>query len=219
MDTELDKEFLQLRQRMVDTQIKARGITDERIVSAFLEIPRHKFVPKEKRKYAYEDVPISIGYGQTISQPYMVALMTYLLSPQKDDIVLEIGTGSGYQAAILSLLVRKVYTIERVTELGMRAKRVLEEIGIKNVVFLTGDGSLGWEEFAPYDKIIVAAAAPRIPEKLVMQLREGGRMVVPVGPRSYQRLKVVEKHRGGQISQWEEGLCVFVPLIGEDGWR
>ncbi len=212
-------DFLPLRKQMVFEQLASRSISDERVLSAFLEVPREEFVPPQMRIYAYEDAPLSIGFGQTISQPYMCALMTELLHPRPEDKVLEIGTGSGYQSAILSRLVKEVYTIERIPELADRAKRVLKKLGYNNVRVKVGDGTLGWPEFAPYDKIIVTAGAPKIPEELLKQLKKGGRMVIPVGTRHSQVLKVISKFPDGRIIEEEDTRCIFVPLIGKDGWQ
>ncbi len=212
-------DFSRLRREMVRRQLASRGITNERVLKAFLEVPREEFVPPQMRIYAYEDGPLSIGYGQTISQPYMCALMTELLDPQPEDRVLEIGTGSGYQAAILSRLVKEVYTVERIPELAERAKKVLEKLGYDNVFVKVSDGTLGWPEFAPYDKIIVTAGAPKVPKGLLEQLKEGGRMVIPVGPRHAQVLKVISKLDDSSVVEEEDTPCIFVPLIGEDGWQ
>lgn len=208
-----------LRRDMVEGQIFNRGITNKRILSAFLEVPREEFVPCNMRRYAYKDGPVSIGFGQTISQPYMSALMIECLDPQPADKVLEIGTGLGYQAAVLSRLSRIIYTVERIPELAKQAKVILDKLGYDNVVVKVGDGTLGWSEFAPYDKIIVSAGAPTIPKRLLKQLKEGGRMVVPVGSRYSQVLKVISKLSNDKVVEKEETPCIFVPLIGEDGWQ
>ncbi|MDD5747757.1 MAG: protein-L-isoaspartate(D-aspartate) O-methyltransferase [Actinomycetota bacterium] len=208
----------ELRSRMVKEQIKSRGIRDKRVLEAMLEIPRHRFVLPEFIDRAYDDTPLPILEGQTISQPYMVAWMTELLDLHGDEKVLEIGTGSGYQAAILSKLARSVYTIERIEALSNLARRVLEELVIQNVEVVTGDGSAGLPEHAPYDGIIVTAGAPEVPPCLVEQLSEGARLVIPVGPSTIQMLTVVEKQKGKPIVS-EEGSCVFVPLVGKYGWK
>ena len=173
-------DFETQRENMVETQIKRRGIKNPRVLSAMLKIPRHLFVPSNFQKLAYSDQPLPIGEGQTISQPYMVALMTEALDPQPEDKILEIGTGSGYQSAILAELCRELYTVERIPQLTIRAQNILHDLGYENVFFRTGDGSQGWSEFAPYDKIIVTAGAPQIPQPLIQQLKEGGRMVIPL---------------------------------------
>ncbi len=212
-------DFSRLRKNMVERQIANRGITNKRILSAFLEVPREEFVPPNMMRYAYEDGPVSIGFGQTISQPYMSALMIECLDPQPTDKVLEIGTGLGYQAAVLSRLSRVVYTVERIPGLAEQAKVILDKLGYNNVVVRVGDGTLGWPEFAPYDKIIVSAGAPSVPRRLLKQLKKGGRMVIPVGPRYSQVLKVISKLSDDEVVEKEETPCVFVPLIGEDGWQ
>jgi len=213
-----EKRFERLRREMVENQIKARGISDKRVLDAMLEIKRHKFVLPEYMNRAYDDTPLPISCGQTISQPYMVAWMTELLSLKGDEKVLEIGTGSGYQAAILSRLAKKVYTIERIEELANSARKVFEELGIENVEVFVGDGTCGLPEHSPFDGIIVTAGAPSVPQVLVEQLADGGRLVVPVGSSSIQTLTVVEKKHGRAFTR-EEGSCVFVPLIGKFGWK
>ncbi len=212
-------DFSRLRRDMVEEQISNRGITNKRILSAFLEVPREEFVPSNMRRYAYKDGPVSIGFGQTISQPYMSALMIECLDPQPTDKILEIGTGLGYQSAVLSRLSRIIYTVERIPELAKQAKVILDKLGYDNVIVKVGDGTLGWSEFAPYDKIIVAAAAPNVPIRLLQQLKEGGRMVIPVGHRYSQILKIISKLSNGEVVEKEETPCIFVPLIGEDGWQ
>ena len=188
---------------------------DPRIIEAIGKIPRHEFVPVESRAYAYDDGPVPIGFGQTISQPFIVALMTDLLKPKPEDAVLEIGTGSGYQTAVLAKLVRKVYSIEIISELAKSARHRLSELGFKNVEIKVGDGYYGWPEHAPYDGIIVTAAAPEIPPPLIEQLKPGGRMVIPVGqPFGYQMLKVVEKKEAGDTVIREVLGVAFVPLTG-----
>lgn len=187
-----DLHFSKLREEMVRTQIEARGINDRRVLEVMRKVPRHKFVPWLYRRFAYEDRPLPIGQGQTISQPYIVALMTELPGLSGEEKVLEIGTGSGYQAAILAELAARVYTIEIEPILATLAKERLEELGYKNIQVKCGDGYLGWEENAPFDAIIVTCAPEEIPERLVEQLADGGRMVIPVGS-AYQELKLVEK--------------------------
>jgi protein-L-isoaspartate(D-aspartate) O-methyltransferase len=181
------------RHRMVQYQLRERGITDERLLAVMEGAPRHLFVSERQRRRAYEDTPLPIGLGQTISQPYMVAKMTELLLLCGTETVLEIGTGSGYQAAILGLLAAHVWSIERFAVLATRAERVLSDLGIENVRVLVGDGTLGLPEHAPFDAVIVTAAAPRVPEALREQLRAGGRMVIPVGTGYTQDLKLIEK--------------------------
>jgi protein-L-isoaspartate(D-aspartate) O-methyltransferase len=218
MKQEKDGAFKLLREKMVKGQIKARGIHDERVLSAFRNVPRHRFVPLERVDSAYDDHPLPIGYGQTISQPYMVALMTDALKLTGAEKVLEIGTGSGYQAAILSELAGSVYSIESVPALYESASLLLNEMGHTNIKLKVGDGSLGWKEFSPYDGIVVTASAPSVPEPLVEQLADGGRMVVPVGDSYNQILTLVKKDKG-KVHTEELCGCVFVPLIGEYGWK
>jgi protein-L-isoaspartate(D-aspartate) O-methyltransferase len=213
-----DTDFEEARQRMVERQLAGRGITDERVLQAMRQVPRHHFVPEDMWDMAYRDTPLPIGRGQTISQPYIVAYMTQMLHVEPDDRVLEIGTGSGYQVAVLSRLAREVYTVERVEELARRAEQILKALGYQNVHFRIGDGGYGWPEAAPFDAIIVTAAAPNVPQPLVAQLVDGGRMVVPIGPTGYQDL--VRLHRQGEQIQRESLVPVaFVPLVGEHGWR
>jgi protein-L-isoaspartate(D-aspartate) O-methyltransferase len=206
-------DFKTMREKMVETQIKARGVKDPRVLSAMLKVERHLFVPKELQTSAYMDQPLPIGEGQTISQPYIVALMTELLDLKGEEKVLEIGTGSGYQAAILAELVKEVYTIEIIEALANSAKNRLLEIGYQNVMVKAGDGYLGWPEVAPFDAIIITAAPDHIPKPLLEQLREGGRMVVPVGTYS-QVLKRIVK-RSGRIETSDIVPVVFVPMTGE----
>ncbi|HDL09790.1 MAG TPA: protein-L-isoaspartate(D-aspartate) O-methyltransferase [Candidatus Omnitrophica bacterium] len=210
--------FDRYRKEMVETQIKRRGIDNPRVLRAMLNVPRHVFVPANFQKLAYSDQPLPVGEGQTISQPYMVAVMTASLDPQPHDRVLEIGTGSGYQAAILAELCREVYTVERIPQLSIRAQEIIRNLGYKNVFFKIGDGSEGWPEFAPYDKIIVTAGAPQIPQPLIQQLKLGGRMVIPVGDRLTQELKLIYKHQEGVKIEDVCG-CVFVPLLGKYAWE
>lgn len=205
------------REKMVRNQITKRGIKDERVLSAIKSVPRHKFMPQEARDYAYADSPVRIGSGQTISQPYIVALMTELLEVKPDHRVLDVGTGSGYQAAILGELAAEVHSIERHPELAEAASDRLASLGYDNVNVHVGDGTQGFEPFAPYDRILVAAAAPTVPEPLLQQLEEGGRLVIPVGSRHSQHLEVWDR-RGGDFNKTSSIPVVFVPLIGEAGW-
>lgn len=206
------------RERMVETQIKARGIKDERVLKAMLKVPRHLFVDEALRDQAYGDFPLPIGEGQTISQPYIVALMTEALELKGNERVLEIGTGSGYQTAILAELALWVYTIERFQALLERAKKVLKELGYKNISFKLDDGTLGWKEAAPFDAIIVTAASPDIPPPLVEQLAEGGRMVIPIGDEFSQTLiKGVKK--GGKLHTKALEPVRFVKLVGAYGFK
>jgi protein-L-isoaspartate(D-aspartate) O-methyltransferase len=206
------------RERMVETQIKARGIKDERVLKAMLKVPRHLFVDEALRDQAYGDFPLPIGEGQTISQPYIVALMTEALELKGNERVLEIGTGSGYQTAILAELALWVYTIERFPTLLERAKKVLKELGYKNISFKLDDGTLGWKEAAPFDAIIVTAASPDIPPPLVEQLAEGGRIVIPIGDEFSQTLiKGVKK--GGKLHTKALEPVRFVKLVGAYGFK
>lgn len=212
------KEWRHERERMVNEQIIARGVEDKRVLGAMVRVPRHLFVDKVYEHQAYNDYPLSLGHGQTISQPYMVAVMTELLELKPDDKVLEIGTGSGYQAAILALLCKMVYTIERVSALKDRARERLGKLGFNNIGYLIGDGSIGWPQFAPYDGIIVTAGAPEVPKALIEQLAEKGRLVIPVGSEYFQTLNVVRKQKG-RVFRKELFECTFVPLLGRQGWK
>lgn len=203
---------------MVERQIEARGIGDPRILKAMEEIPRHLFVPETYRSAAYDDGPLPIGHGQTISQPYIVALMTDMLEIGPDDRVLEIGAGSGYQAAILGRLAREVVTVERLPDIAALARRNLETIGVSNVTVVEGNGTLGYADRAPYQGIIVTAAAPDLPPSLIDQLAEGGRLIAPVGSRGLQVLEKVVK-KDGRIVRTSHGGVMFVPLIGDHGWE
>lgn len=202
---------------MVEHQLRSRGIRDARVLQAFREVPRHLFVPPERADEAYDDHPLDIGLGQTISQPYMVALMTEALRLRGGERVLEIGTGSGYQTAILAHLCRCVYTIERLEGLSQRAQATLEQLGLRNIRFRVGDGTLGWPEEAPFDAILVTAAGPSVPPSLEAQLADGGRLVMPVGGWGEQELIALER-RGDSFRRENLGGCVFVPLIGREGW-
>lgn len=201
------------RHAMVEEQIRRRGIGDRRVLAALATVPRHAFVPPSLVPAAHDDAPLPIGCGQTISQPYMVALMTAALAPRRAHRVLEIGTGSGYQAAVLAHLVRRVYTVERLGALSAAAAARLRALGYLNVEYRVGDGSEGWPEEAPFDAILVTAAAPEIPEPLLTQLAPGGRIAAPLGDRNLQVLTVAQRGGGG-FRRWTEGPCRFVPLIG-----
>lgn len=227
-------DFAKERKSMVERQIKARGIYNDRLLDAFLKVERHIFVPKSMIKYAYYDQPLSIGYGQTISQPYIVALMIDLLELNEDDIVLEIGTGSGYQTALLAELARNVYSIERIETLARSAEERLKKLGYNNIIIKVGDGTLGWngttfskdektlsykEEIdIKFDGIIVSAAAPEMPQKLIEQLADNGRMIIPYGKHFSQDLLRISKKKN-KIKKENFGGCMFVPLIGEYGWK
>src|SRR4030043_461936 len=206
-------DFKAMREKMVETQIKARGVKDPRVLSALLKVERHRFVPEEYLNSAYSDQPLPIGEGQTISQPYIVALMTELLELKEDEKVLEIGTGSGYQAAILAELVKEVYTIEIIESLASMAKSRLLELGYQNIKVKAGDGYLGWPKFDPLEAIIVTAAPDHIPMPLIEQLKEGGRMVLPVGIYTQELKKIVK--RSGKIETTDVIPVVFVPMTGE----
>lgn len=202
------------RERMVREQIAARDVTDPRVLGAMSRVPRHEFVPAEIRAYAYEDRPLPIGLDQTISQPYIVALMSELLEAEADDRILEVGTGSGYQAAVAAELVAEVYSIEIKPELASTAADRLERLGYENVTVRAGDGYLGWPERAPFDGILVTAGADHVPSPLVEQLRPGGRMVIPVGDvTTYQVLKVIEKRADGSYDERDVLPVRFVPLL------
>ncbi|ACI21020.1 MULTISPECIES: protein-L-isoaspartate(D-aspartate) O-methyltransferase [Thermodesulfovibrio] len=213
----IDK-YKKLREWMVDTQIVERGIRDERVIKVMKKIPRHLFVPENIMDDAYDDRALPIGYGQTISQPYIVALMTELLELKGDEKVLEIGTGSGYQAAILAELAKEVHTIERVEPLAKEAEKKFEKLSIKNIKVYVRDGTEGIPEEAPFDRIIITAATPDIPEPLIEQLKEGGIIVAPVGERySQYMLKAIKK--GKELERHYLIPVAFVPLIGKYGWK
>jgi protein-L-isoaspartate(D-aspartate) O-methyltransferase len=211
-------DFVVEREMMVEEQIKARGIKDEAVLAAMRKVPRHHFVGESLQGQAYNDYPLPTWGGQTISQPYMVALMTECLGLRGGERVLEVGTGSGYQAAILAEIADKVYTIEREPHLARMAREVLNELQYQNVIIKVGDGTLGWKEFAPFDGIIVTAGSPVVPSPLQDQLKDGGRLVVPVGSSAFQNLMCIEK-AGSKIKSREVCGCTFVPLIGDHGWR
>lgn len=209
--------FDEQRRAMVEKQIRLRGIASPRVLEAMLRVPRHEFVPPEQQRAAYDDMPLAIGAGQTISQPFMVAAMTEALEISGGERVLEVGTGCGYQAAVLSLLAREVFTIETHASLAEAARERLTRLGYANVRVATGDGTLGWPDAAPFDAIVVTAAAPGVPPPLVEQLAEGGRLVIPVGPAEHQELRRVRKS-DGILSQEILYDCRFVPLVGQYGW-
>ena len=205
------------RERMVSEQLQARGIRDPRVLSAMRKVPRERFVDESMRERAYEDSPLPIGYGQTISQPYMVARMCELCELSGDEAVLEIGAGSGYQAAVLSTLARQVYAVELRPELGKRCAERMQTLGYANVEVGVFDGTHGWRERAPFDAILVAAGAPESPPLLVDQLADGGRLVIPVGPRQGQRLAIVTRRGTEFTTEWATP-CSFVDLVGKYGW-
>lgn len=201
---------------MIEDQIKARGVKNPDVLRAMEEVPRHLFVSEDLKHVAYTDGPLPIGHGQTISQPYIVALMTELLEPDSQHMVLEVGTGSGYQAAVLSKLAKHVYTIEIIPELGQEAEKRLKQMGYDNISVKIGDGYKGWPEKAPFDRIIITAAPEQIPEKLVEQLKPGGQMILPVGPQLWgQDLIVLEKNEQGEISTKKSIPVRFVPMVHE----
>jgi len=202
---------------MVQRQLRNRGIRDARVLAAMEEIPRERFIGPAHRHEAYEDRPVPIGCGQTISQPYIVALMIQELQVQPHHRVLDVGAGSGYQTAVLAKLAREVFAVERIAELAQRASAVLAELGIDNVTLSSGDGTLGWAEHAPFDRIICGAAGPDVPNAWVQQLAEDGRIVTPVGPAEMQTLIAVQK-RGGELVRRDICGVRFVPLIGREGW-
>ena len=205
--------YKKLRYKMVNNQIVARDIYDQKVLQAMRDVPRHMFVPKERRRSAYKDSPLPIGYGQTISQPYIVAFMTELLKPEQDDVAFEVGTGSGYQAAVLSQIVKRVYTMEIIPPLGNAAEKRLKEVGYDNITVKVGDGYNGWEEYAPFDCIIVTAASDHIPPPLIKQLKNGGKMAIPVGhPFGVQNLMLLEKSEEGEIKIRNILPVRFVPL-------
>jgi protein-L-isoaspartate(D-aspartate) O-methyltransferase len=211
-------DLAQQRGHMVQDQLRGRGIRDERVLAAMAKVPREKFIAPEFAREAYADGPIPIGAGQTVSQPYMVAAMVEALEVQPSDRVLEVGTGTGYEAAVLAELAAEVWTIERHAELADNAREILAGLGYSNVCVVHGDGSLGLPENAPFDKIVVAAGAPQAPPSLVRQLAEGGIIAVPVGDRGQQQLQVARKI-GGKMAFFRHVVCCFVPLIGAEGWK
>jgi len=210
--------FEKERRRMVDEQIVGRGVKDDRVLAVMRKVPRHEFLPEAIRGMAYADNALPLGEGQTMSQPYMVALMTELLGLKGPERVLEIGTGSGYQAAVLSELCEKVYTVERIKSLADKARATLDRLGYKSVAIKVYDGTYGWKEMAPFDAIVVTAGSPEIPAPLVEQLKEGGRMVIPVGDRYGQEIVVVTRTAEG-VTNARSNPCVLVPLIGHHGWK
>jgi protein-L-isoaspartate(D-aspartate) O-methyltransferase len=211
-------DYTLLRKRMVEDQLIPRGIKNQRVLDAFYKVQRHRFVPEEIRNSAYSDFPVPIGRGQTISQPYIVALMTEYLDLSGQEKVLEIGTGSGYQTAILAELTKEIYSIERFEELSKNAWAILNEFGYTNVSLKVDDGTLGWPESAPFDRIIITAASPRIPLPLTEQLKENGKFILPLGENTTQILTLVEK-KNNKFEYTNLCGCVFVPLVGKYGWR
>lgn len=216
--TKQNDKYQKVRQRMVREQIVARGITNQRVIQAMINVPRHLFVPEAYERMAYEDRPLPIGEGQTISQPYIVALMTDLLDPEPNMKVLEIGTGSGYQAAVLAEIVKEVYSIEIVDVLGRIAKDLLIDLGYKNIYTKIGDGYKGWPDKSPFDAIIVTCAPTDIPEPLENQLKEGGKMIIPLGGSIVQELILFEK-KDGKLIKKSVAPVRFVPMVRQDGKR
>jgi protein-L-isoaspartate(D-aspartate) O-methyltransferase len=214
----MDEAFVRERQRMVEKDLRRRGIRDPRVLDAMAAVPRHRFVPAAEREHAYEDRALPLEVGQTISQPYIVAYMSEALGVRAGNRVLEVGTGSGYQTAVLARLAAEVFTVERIGDLQGAAREVLESLGVANVRYLVGDGTLGWEEHAPYDRILVTAGAPDVPGPLKEQLSaDGGRMVIPVGDTDVQELVAVTR-LGNQWTSEPLLGCRFVPLVGDEGW-
>lgn len=211
-------EFAAQRERMVERQIAARGVRDARVLDAMRTVPRHLFVPDAVRRHAYDDRALPIAEGQTISQPYMVAVMTEALAPAAHHRVLEIGTGSGYQTAVLSRLCGIVFSIERHAVLAAPARRTLDSVGAANVVIHVGDGTEGLLQNAPFDRILVTAGAPSVPDSLQAQLAPQGRLVIPVGPAGFQHLTIIDRRTDDAFDRRESEACVFVPLIGRFGW-
>ncbi len=205
-----------LRNRMVKEQLLTRGISDNRVLEAFLKVQRHWFVPEEDQKDSYSDFPLAIGHNQTISQPYIVALMTERLNLSGEEKVLEVGTGSGYQTAILASLAKEIYTIERIPELSKNAQKLMENLGYKNIHYRIGDGTLGWKEEAPFDRIIITAYSPEIPVPLIKQLNESGKIIIPLGGPFNQMLTLAQK-LNNSLKYQNICSCVFVPLVGVYG--
>jgi protein-L-isoaspartate(D-aspartate) O-methyltransferase len=211
-----DRRFERQRRQLIET-IRERGINDLAVLRVFDLVPRHLFVPDAVQHRAYEDAPVPIGYGQTASQPSLQALYLQLLKIQHDQKVLEIGTGSGYQTALLGHLAGHVYSVERIRELSARARTVLDDLHFSNIALLVGDGTIGWSRYAPYDAILVTAASPDVPQALLDQLADGGRMLIPIGDRNEQTLTMFEKTPDG-VQREDITACTFVPLLGRFGW-
>ncbi len=205
------------RKAMVEQQCRARGVRDERVLEAMLRVPRHEFVQGALKERAYDDYPLPVGEGQTISQPYMVALMTEALGLSGEEKVLEIGTGSGYQSAVLAELVKGVFSVERLELLAKQARALLDRLEYAQVLVKVGDGTLGWKEYSPFDRILVTAGSPDVPPSLFEQLKEDGKLVIPLGDTQSQVLTLVEKRNGKELRRSLCG-CTFVPLIGKQGW-
>lgn len=213
-----DSRFVGYRRKLIE-DIRSHGIDDLELLQLFDRVPRHLFVPEGVWPRAYEDAPIPIGYGQTASQPSLQAWYLTLLEPGSDEKVLEIGTGSGYLTALLALMADRVYSVERVRELSHRARKALDAMELRNVALMAGDGTIGWRKYAPFDVVVVSAAAPSIPPALVDQLGEGGRLLIPVGSREAQDLVMVRKEAGETTEEVVKGACTFVPLLGRFAWK
>ena len=213
-----DTRFVGYRRKLIE-DIRERGIEDLEVLEVFDRVPRHLFLPQGVWPRAYEDAAIPIGFGQTASQPSLQAYYLSLLRPDRDEKVLEIGTGSGYMTALLALMADRVYSVERVRDLSRRARKALDEMQLKNVALLVGDGTIGWRKYQPFDVIVVSAAAPSVPASLVGQLAEGGRMLIPVGSRDAQDLVMVRKQGGAAQEEIVRGECSFVPLLGRFAWK
>lgn len=213
------RDFSIARRRMVEEQVVARGVRDQRVIEAMLKVPRHKFVEEAFQAKAYQDAPLPIGERQTISQPYMVAVMSESLALNGSEKVLEVGTGSGYQAAVLALLADRVFSLERIPTLARRARKVLDECGFNKVNIRVADGTQGWQEMAPFDAIIVTAGAPEVPQHYLEQLVVGGRLVIPVGELDSQVLTRVTRNGDRDFKEEKMFGCRFVPLIGHHGWQ
>lgn len=213
-----DARYAGFRRRLIE-DIRAHGVDDLEILQLFDRVPRHMFLPEGVQPRAYEDAPVPIGFGQTASQPSLQAHYLSILQPAQDDVVLEIGTGCGFLTALLALLADRVYSVERVRELSQRARKALDQFGVRNAALLVGDGTIGWKKYAPFDVIVVSAAAPAVPPALVDQLAEGGRMLIPVGARDIQELTLVKKTGFAVTSEPVEGSVTFVPLLGRFAWK
>ncbi len=212
-----DRSFVGYRRKLIE-EIRERGIHDLEVLQLFDQVPRHLFLPQGVWPRAYADAPVPIGYSQTASQPSLQALYLSILKPAPDDTVLEIGTGSGYLTALLALMADRVYSVERIRELSSRARATLDEMRLKNVALMVGDGTIGWRRYAPFEVIVVSAASPSIPQALVDQLAEGGRMIIPVGSRDTQNLVLVRREDGEIHEEMVQRECTFVPLLGRFGW-
>lgn len=213
-----DTRFVGYRRKLIE-EIRARGIDDLEVLQLFDRVHRHLFLPEGVWPRAYEDAPVPIGFGQTASQPSLQAYYLTILEPQPDEKVLEIGTGSGYLTALLCLLADRVYSVERIRELSLRARRALDAFGVKNAALLVGDGTIGWRKYQPFDVIVVSAASPSVPQALVGQLADGGRMLIPVGSRETQDLVLVKKTDGAVAEEVVGDKCSFVPLLGRFAWK